>query len=216
MSILKSTSLIETTIHTIPITNNFYAYKKQIYIDGALNSSTEGIVDEDITSITMEIRHSDYHMYDKTFRERLRTSIEKFKIFQKSEAYIILCPYTHILNNGLAEADLLFVDYHEVLDIQNNQLPMSVHMDYMGKAELNNKKYNLNEALNILRKRSDVHICGDGIKYIPQYNWEENMQKYIECFWIPDEEDWRNVVKIKDAYERMDYILSNIIGIFPK
>lgn len=95
---------------------------------------------------------------------------------------------------------------HRLFDVEGRPLPVGMHFSYID-GRFDNGTYDLNKALEILRKRDDIRFIAEDrwqkageINRIPGYNAERGRDQCIAFMWMPSVEDYRRMVAKCEEY----------------
>ena len=97
-----------------------------------------------------------------------------------------------------------------MFDIDGNVLPVAIHCDYID-AHMSNASYDLEKALEILRKNPDVHFIDRRgsftdpvIEEIPYYNVDDKRTHFLHFIFSPTKEQvnqmWKLQQTLKEKY----------------
>ena len=97
-------------------------------------------------------------------------------------------------------------------DMDENLIPLPIGLNYID-GNLNNKHYDLDKVLEIIKANPSRFVTVDGddaslikIEDIPYYNADENRNKFISCTYLPSDEEYNEFVYGKH-HLRYDKIL---------
>jgi len=91
-------------------------------------------------------------------------------------------------------------DCHMMEDSAGKKLPVGMHFDYID-ANMNNKSYDLEKAVEILNKNPNIDFLydqykpDDPIQAIPHYNVSEGSSRYLGFWWAPTVKEYRRLWK---------------------
>lgn len=220
----------------IKIKDDIYAYIINITDNCELSSSIEGLSTlkqlksysplknkiEDLSLKNSEFIKKDLYLCINRIEESVRTILFEDLIGIMLD-FIIMKPFSFIKENGLENVSLYDLSYSDytLRDINGNIYPKSLHFEYIN-ANIHNMNYDLNEALEILKKREDIVFTdlpkgvNSLIQPIPYFNATGGRDSYIDFNWIPNKEDFDNVLKntndLRD-FDHLNYIIENIFKI---
>ena len=146
-------------------------------------------IDEDRRYILVKHEFIDWCSKNIYFQADSET-IEKI-----NKDFFIKNPFDKLNNKNFV---LIMIDWHShsLFDNENNQLPQPVHFDYMN-GYIHDGCYDLNKALTILSKRSDVKFLNNelNIRKIPYYNSSEFRSNQIDFTWFPSKDNYIQIYK---------------------
>lgn len=206
---------VKREISKIKISHDISAYKEQIYIDDKLFKTNEGLANNvilDNLDSNISIDSSKYRLYKAEILEELRNTL-LFHDYKSIDKFEIENPYSYISINGLKDSITLYVNYsnYNIYNLNGEQCPKAFRFDY-NSGSVNNENYNLEEFLEVIKKREDILLYKDEIQDIPYYNTDEDCYEHIEFNWIPSNEDF-NKVSNMDNYRAHKYIIKEIFKI---
>lgn len=200
-------------ISYVNITKELCAYREEIYVGGKLENTSEDIanlVDLENVVCTEPIKNSRLKLYDKGVIEFSRNNL-LFQNYEDIERLVIKKPYKYIIEEGLEDVvNLDFYTYDSnVYDIDGNKCAKAFHLDYIsGIIDSNN--YDLEKSLEILRKRSDIHLYNDKIEKVPYYNADHLDHKCLSFKWMPSDEDFSKLGDL-NSFEVYECIAKEIL-----
>lgn len=108
-------------------------------------------------------------------------------------------PYTNFVNGLVLAEDLIFIDHscHMIFDSNKSPLSVALYMDYTNIL-IDNSRYDLELALKILSKRSDIKFLNSrnepdenpAILDIPYHSADRIRSAYLRFVWMPDKETY--------------------------
>lgn len=109
---------------------------------------------------------------------------------------------------------VLFCTYDFTLrDMNENLIPLPINLNYI-EGYLDNEHYDLDKVLEIIKANPSRFVDVDGgdaslikIDNIPYYNADENKTKFIDCKYLPTDEEYNEYVYRDDYFSRYDKIL---------
>lgn len=236
----KYTYQVQIELNCINIETGFCAYRLKTFKNAKISEEIEGISTlENINNYdpfnNVLIKNANLHLCHNDVKELIRHNTFSTISFKD---FIINNPYTYL--KEIENKDIknkkdynlynISVCDHTLRDLNDNILPQAIYFDYMS-AGMDNKYYDLNLVLEILKKRTDIEFIQEKeinknieitkepkILNIPYYNSSDSRNKYLKFKWMPSNEDFSKLLSNKKRYpikdlSIYDYIVQEIFGI---
>ena len=156
------------------------------------------------------INTSQFKLYNKEVLELSRNTL-LFQDYKKIDKLMIEKPYSYVMDNGLEDVvNLNFYSYdNNVYKTDDSKCAKAFHLNYIS-GHIDNKNYDLEKSLEILKSRDDIHLYSNDIEKVPYYNADDADHKCLDFKWSPTDEDFD---KIKDlsSFKAYDYIAKEIL-----
>lgn len=199
------------------IENNYIVFRETVFAGDNKISERENISTiENLENLTEneQLKIEPYFLCNKDILEFHRQNLT-FADGDKVNQFIVNKPYSLIEEQGLTDQYKLLSmsSYdHNIYDVYGKKYPKAFCFNYFHfTGAITNRYYDLEEVLEILKKRNDIKfIDDDKILQIPYYNANPEEYQYLSFLWIPSDEDFEKIKHLSNdlAYQ---FIKDNIL-----
>ena len=205
---IKNKFQIERIIETIPVSDSVSIYKEDIYQDGTLIQSTQGVADNNcfnIKNIEPIKCKNFYFVIDSTFLNKWNLE------FTYIEDYIISNPFENYdpEKHSVIRYDPLS---EEVFNLKNQTYPKFIQFNYISGG-IDNENYNLDLLKDFLSKYPDKFINIEK-KNIPYYNSTETCTESLDFTFIPNFDEYNEYIEYTkmNGYEIAANYFKNVLN----